>query len=243
MNDFFDFAFAWSILPALLQGAVVTIQATILGYLLAVIVGLPLSLARRSSSLVLVGLSWSVIEFIRSTPLLIQIYVVFFVAPEFGVTLSPMAAGLLSLGLYYGCFIAEVYRAGLDAVPRGQWEAVRALNIGVRQAYQRIILPQAIPPMVPALGNFLIDMFKATPILSVITVLEMMTRAKMIGSETFRYVEPITIVGAIFLILTLISSAIIRRTERYFNNADGRRAAAREDKAGIASEVPTVRTV
>ncbi|MET4518912.1 ectoine/hydroxyectoine ABC transporter permease subunit EhuD [Bradyrhizobium sp. I1.7.5] len=240
MKNFFDLQFAWSILPSLLQGASVSLEATVLGYLLALVIGLPLSLARRSSSLVLIALSWSVIEFIRSTPLLIQIYVVFFVAPQFGFTLSPMAAGLLALGLYYGCFIAEVYRAGLDAVPRGQWEAVRALNIGMAHAYRRIILPQAIPPMVPALGNFLIDMLKATPILSVITVSEMMTRAKSIGSETFRYVEPITMVGAIFLIITLASSMIISTAENYFKV--GRPAASSQGQVGTVSQVP-IRTV
>lgn len=239
MNEFFDLGFAWSILPAILQGAVVTLRATVLGYLLALAIGLPLALARRSSSLILICLSWSIIEFIRSTPLLIQIYVVFFIAPRFGITLSPMSAGLLSLGLYYGCFISEVYRAGLNAVPRGQWEAVRALNIGRWQSYRRIILPQAIPPMVPALGNFLVDMFKATPILSVITVLEMMTRAKMIGSETFRYAEPITIVGGIFLVLSLASSMIIRRAEAYFRIADGTHVTPKGKQGDISAEVPS----
>lgn len=232
MNPVFDLEFAWSVLPVLAQGAVVTLEATILGFALAMVLGLPLALARRSSSPLLYGPSWFVIEFIRSTPILIQIYVIFFVGPRFGVTLSPMVAGLLSLGLYYGCFVAEVYRAGLDAVPKGQWEAVRALNMGRGRGYQRIILPQAIPPMVPALGNFLIDMFKATPILSVITVLEMMTRAKMIGSETFRYAEPITIVGLFFLIFTLISSALIRRVERAFARRHG--TVPRPDSAALS---------
>jgi len=214
MESVFDLHFAWKILPLLAQGAIVTVQVTVVGFGIALVVGLPLALARRSH---LKSLCWParmLIEFIRSTPLLIQVYFVFFVGPQFGVVLSPLTAGLAVLGLYYGCFIAEVYRAGLDAVPRGQWEAVRALNIGLTRAYRAIILPQAIPPMIPALGNFLIDMFKATPILSVITVLEMMTRAKMIGSESFRYVEPITMVGLFFLVFTLISSSLVRRLER-----------------------------
>lgn len=216
MNDVFDLRFAVSTLPPLLEGAKVTIEATVIGFVIALVVGLPLALARRSSSLLLWAPVSLFVEFVRSTPILIQIYFVFFVGPEFGIMLTPMEAGLSVIGIYYGCFISEVYRAGLDAVPRGQWEAVRALNLGWFPSYLDIILPQAIPPMIPALGNFLIDMFKATPILSAISVLELMTRAKLIGSETFRYAEPITIVGIAFLALTLVSSAGIRWLERYF---------------------------
>ncbi|MCA1510399.1 ectoine/hydroxyectoine ABC transporter permease subunit EhuD [Bradyrhizobium sp. NBAIM01] len=214
MSDVFDWGFAWSILPLLASGALVTFQSTVIGFVLALAIGLPLALGRRSRSFLLFIPATAVIEFIRSTPLLIQLYFIFFVGPQFGIKLSPLMAGLLAIGLYYGCFIAEVYRSGIDAVPRGQWEAVMALNIGRWRAYRAIILPQAIPPMIPALGNYLIDIFKATPILSVITVLEMMTRAKMIGSESFRYTEPMTIVGAFFLIMTLGASFLVRRLER-----------------------------
>lgn len=215
MSDVFDLQFAISILPNLLEGAIVTVETTAIGFVIALIVGFPLAIARRSSN----AFAWApvslFVEFVRSTPILIQIYFVFFVGPQLGIILSPMQAGLSVIGVYYGCFVSEVYRAGLDAVPRGQWEAVRALNIGRFRSYTDIILPQAIPPMIPALGNFLIDMFKATPILSAISVLELMTRAKLIGAETFRYAEPITIVGVVFFILTLLSSAGIRWLERY----------------------------
>jgi polar amino acid transport system permease protein len=222
VNEVFDWGFAWSILPALASGASVTFQSTVIGFLVALVLGLPLALGRRSRSFLLFLPATAIIEFIRSTPLLIQVYFIFFIGPQFGVRLSPVTAGLTAIGLYYGCFIAEVYRSGIDAVPRGQWEAVVALNMSRWRAYRAIILPQAIPPMVPALGNYLIDMFKATPILSVITVLEMMTRAKMIGSETFRYTEPMTLVGAFFLIMTLGSSVLIRQLERMFGKVRGK---------------------
>lgn len=219
MNPVFDFSFAWSILPVLALGAVTTLKLTIIGFLIAIVIALPIALARRSNSWLAAISSGFLIEFIRSTPLLIQIYFLFFVGPQFGIRLSPMVAGLAAIGLYYGCFIAEVYRAGLDSVPVGQWEAVVALNMRRGRAYRIIILPQAIRPMIPALGNYLIDMFKATPLLSVITVVEMMTRAKMIGAETFRYTEPMTLVGIFFLVMTLASSAMIRLFERYLTQA------------------------
>lgn len=236
MNQVFDWSFAWSIVPALAAGAIVTFEATVIGFIMALIVALPLALARRSQILLLSWPAAFVIEFIRSTPLLIQIYFIFFVGPQFGVTLPPMIAGLIAIGLYYGCFIAEVYRAGLDAVPKGQWEAVVALNLGRWRAYQDIVLPQAIPPMIPTLGNYLIDMFKATPILSVISVLEMMARAKMIGSDTFRYTEPMTLVGVFFLVMTLVSALLVRKLELMFGPQRQMRVASdREILAGVAS--------
>jgi polar amino acid transport system permease protein len=226
VNPVFDWAFAWSILPTLAAGARITFIATIVGFAAALVVGLVLALGRRSRLRLLAWPVAGLIEFIRSTPFVIQVYFIFFVGPQLGIVLAPMTAGLIALGLYYGCFVAEVYRAGLDAVPKGQWEAVTALNMGRWRGYRAVILPQAIPPMVPALGNYLVDMFKATPILSVITVLEMMARAKLIGSETFRYIEPMTLVGLFFLVMTLSSSFLVRRLERVFAGAPQRPRAA-----------------
>ncbi|WP_407170425.1 ectoine/hydroxyectoine ABC transporter permease subunit EhuD [Bradyrhizobium sp. ORS 111] len=228
----FDWNFAWSITPMLAAGALVTFEATVIGFIVAVFVALPLALARRSRAVLLAWPIGFVIEFIRSTPLLIQVYFIFFVGPQFGITLPPMGAGLIAIGLYYGCFVSEVYRAALDSVPKGQWEAVVALNLGRWRAYKDVILPQAIPPMIPTLGNYLIEMFKATPVLSVISVLEMMERAKLIGSETFRYTEPMTLVGVFFLIMTLASSLLIRKLEQLFG-------AQRQDRGAIDREVST----
>ena len=150
------------------------------------------------------------VEFIRSTPLLIQIFFLFFVLPEFGIVLDAFTAGVLALGLHYGAYCSEVYRAGLEAVPRGQWEAATALNLDQLATFRDIILPQALPPVVPALGNYLVALFKETPLLSAIAVLELMQTAKILGSETFRYNEPITLVGLFFLAMSLVSAAGIR---------------------------------
>jgi polar amino acid transport system permease protein len=119
--------------------------------------------------------------------------------------------------VHYGCYCSEVYRAGLEGVSRGQWEACIALNLTSWNTFKNIILPQAIPPIVPALGNYLIGLFKDTPLLSTIAVLELVQTAKILGSENFRYTEPMTIVGLIFLILSLATSAGIRWLERRLN--------------------------
>lgn len=208
-----DWGFTLEILPRLGSATVVTLQATIIGYVLALIIGLVFALLRRSETRVVSMATREVVEFIRSTPLLVQIYFVYFVFPELGIELSAWVAGLLALGFHYGCYTSEVYRAGLDGVPRGQWEASVALNLSTYRTYRDIILPQAIPPIVPALGNYLIGIFKETPLLSVIAIIELLAEAKIIGSETFRYLEPITLVGVFFLIMSLCAAALIRAVE------------------------------
>ncbi|MFT5643721.1 MAG: polar amino acid transport system permease protein [Janthinobacterium sp.] len=209
----FDWQFALEILPALLRAAVYTVGITCAGFALALVGGLLLALMRRAKTRLLVWPATAVIEFVRSTPLLIQLYFLFYVMPEFGLTLSALMAGTLGIGLHYSCYIAEVYRAGLNSVPRGQWEAATALSLSPWNVYGNIVLPQAIRPIVPALGNYLVAMFKDTPVLSAITVVELMLQAKNIGSQSFRYVEPITLAGLFFLIISIVVSLLVRKLE------------------------------
>jgi polar amino acid transport system permease protein len=213
----FDVEFALEILPELLSAARITLAATTLGTLLAMALGLVWVVLRRSPSRAISTAAHVWVEFIRRTPLLIQIYFLFYIFPQFGVELSPMLTGVLALGLHYSMYLAEVYRAGIEAVPKGQWEAARALNFSNVQTWRTIVLPQAIPPVIPAIGNYVIAMFKDTPLLSVITLVELLSRAKIIGSVTFRYVEPLTMVGILFLIFSLLASAGVRWTESKLN--------------------------
>lgn len=209
----FDIEYARSILPLLLKASIITIEATLLAMVVALIGGLILALALRSPVRLISWPIWAVAQFIRSTPLLIQIYFLFFVLPDFGITLPPFTTGVIALGMHYSCYIAEVYRAGLESVPKGQWEAAVALNYSRPRAMAEIILPQALPPMVPVLTNYMIVMFKDTPILASITVIELMQTANIIASEKFLYVEPMTLVGLIFLAMSLIASAGVRILE------------------------------
>ncbi len=214
-----DWAFAWEILPQLANAALITIEATVLGFVLAIVLGLLLALARRSRHAALSWPSAAFVEFVRSTPLLIQVYFLFFGLPMFGITLPALETGVVALGVHFSTYTSEVYRAGLDNVPRGQWEAATALNFGFWRKLTSVILPQAIPPIVPALGNYLVAMFKETPLLAAIAVLEMLQTAKIIGSETFRYIEPLTIIGIFFLVLSLVSAVGIRRLEARLKQA------------------------
>jgi polar amino acid transport system permease protein len=210
-----DWYFAWEILPILMEAALVTLQATVTGYAIALVLGLLLALLRRSKMIIISAPISVFIEFIRSTPLLVQLFFMYFIFPEYGIRMSPLMTGIIGLGIHYSCYLSEVYRAGLDGIPKGQWEAARALNFGKLSTYKNIIIPQAIPPVVPALGNYLIGMIKDTPLLSAIAVVEIMQQAKIIGSETFRYLEPITEVGLFFLIVSLFFAALVRKTEKW----------------------------
>jgi polar amino acid transport system permease protein len=207
-----DWTFTFEILPVLARAAIITVEATALGFAIAALLGLVLASIRLSFPRT--GMAIAIlVELIRSTPLLIQIFFLYFVLPKAGIVLEAFTAGVLAIGIHYAAYCSEVYRAGFENVPRGQWEASIALNLSPWRTFRDIILPQALPPVVPALGNYLIALFKETPLLSAIAVLELMQRAKIIGSETFRYTEPVTLVGLFFLAMSLFSAVIIRELE------------------------------
>jgi polar amino acid transport system permease protein len=221
MEGLVDWAFVWDILPLLARAALVTLEATFLGFGLAASLGFLLAVGRMSRQ---PWIAWPVVgfvEFIRSTPLLVQLFFMFFVLPRFGIVMPAFLTGIVGLGLHYSSYCAEVYRSGLENVPRGQWEAALALNLSLPRTYWDVIIPQAIPPVIPALGNYLVSLFKETPLLSAIAVLELMQTAKILGSEYFRYLEPITIVGLFFLGLSLLSAAGIRRVEYWLTTRRG----------------------
>lgn len=223
MSPIFDWSFALEILPTLGSALLITIQATVLGMLVAVTLGLVLAMLRRSRLRIVSYPTAFLIEFVRSTPLLVQMYFLFYVLPLTGARMSPLMTGIVALGLHYATYCAEVYRAGIEAVPRGQWEAASALNMSRWRTAVGVVLPQAIPPVVPALGNYLVAMFKDTPLLSAITVVELLQQSKMIGSATFRYTEPLTLVGVLFLALSLVAAWGVRGLEARLQKYGGKR--------------------
>ncbi|MEV0071143.1 ectoine/hydroxyectoine ABC transporter permease subunit EhuD [Amycolatopsis sp. NPDC050768] len=210
-----DWQAAADAIPLLLKGLLVTVELTLLGSAVAYALGLVLALLRRAGIPVLSRLVLFFIEFIRSTPLLIQVFVLYWLVPPLtGITMSAFVTGVAALGVHYATYTAEVYRAGIEAVPKGQWEAAVALNLPRQRVWTAVVLPQAIPRVVPALGNYTISMFKETPLLLAIGVLDVLNRAKEVGAETFRVVEPYTLAGVLFLLVSLPSSLLARRLER-----------------------------
>src|SRR5262245_17887045 len=142
-----DWGFAWRIVPALAEGLIVTVEVTLLASALALALGLMVAIARASPAELVRKPTIGVTEFIRRTPLLVQLYFLFYVLPDVGVLLPAFGAGVVGLGIHYATYVSEVYRGGISSVPKGQWEAAKACNLTVRQTWTTIILPQAIPPM------------------------------------------------------------------------------------------------
>jgi polar amino acid transport system permease protein len=206
----------YDVLPSMLDGLIVTVQASLVGALLAYVLGLFLALLKMSKSWIIAKTSYWVSECIRRTPLLVQLYFLFYVLPDFGIFLSPFVAGVIGLGIHFSTYTSEVYRAGIENVPKGQWEASRALNYNAYQTMRHVILPQAIPPMIPPLANYLITMFKETPLLSAITVVELFNAANIFSNSHYKYLEPMTLVGLFFLIISVPAAYAAMKLEQKY---------------------------
>ena len=222
MNAEWRWDFAYEILPKMLWATLNTIMAAGIGYAIAVVVGLIFLIGQRTPYKVINILVREIVEFIRSTPLLIQLFFLYFVGPQFGIILSAWVTAMITIGLHFGTYLSEVYRGALEGVPKSQWEACRALNFTTIYTYRRIVLPQAFPIAIPGMGNYLVGIFKDTPLLSTIGVAELFHTATSVGGEHYRYLEPYSMVGIIFLILSVPAAMGIRKLERSVNKAQGK---------------------
>jgi polar amino acid transport system permease protein len=211
-----DWDYALAVLPDLLEHFFrYTLVLTILATIVAAALGLVFAVIRWVKVPVLSQALWLVIEFVRSTPLLIQLFFLFYALPNFGVTLSPMLTCVIGFGVHYACYYADVYRAGILAVPVGQWEASTAIHLSQTRTWQRVILPQAVRNVLPSLGNYAIAMFKETPYAALITLPELVHTAREVATQSSRYLEPITLAGLIFLAASYPTALLLRRLERH----------------------------
>jgi polar amino acid transport system permease protein len=201
-------------MPRFWDGVGTTLEAVVLGSLISFAVGLVWAFALRMPTRFVRWPVGVITEFIRNTPLLVQLFFLFYVLPEWGISFSALTTGIVAIGLHYSTYTMQVYRAGIEAVPPGQWEAATALSLPVRHTWTAVILPQAIRRVVPALGNYVISMLKDTPMFIGIGVLEMLGQARLEGAETFRYVEPLTVVGVAFIVIAYPASLLVRALER-----------------------------
>jgi polar amino acid transport system permease protein len=214
--------FAYQILPKMLLATLNTIMAAGIGYAIAVVVGMLFLVGQRTPYKIINIIVREIVEFIRSTPLLIQLFFVYFVGPQFGIVLSAWMSAMITIGLHFGTYLSEVYRGALEGVPKSQWEACRSLNFSIIYTYKRVIFPQAFPIAIPGMGNYLVGIFKDTPLLSTIGVAELFHAATAVGGYHYRYLEPYTMVGVIFLILSVPAAMGIRKLERSVNRAQGK---------------------
>ncbi|WP_405859922.1 ectoine/hydroxyectoine ABC transporter permease subunit EhuD [Streptomyces sp. NBC_01515] len=201
-------------MPYFWDGLKVTLRILLLGSLISFVLGLVWALLMRAPTRWVRWPVGVVTEFVRDTPLLVQLFFLFYVLPEWGLTFSALTTGVFAIGLHYSTYTMQVYRAGIEAVPVGQWEAATALNLPVRRTWTAVILPQAIRRVIPALGNYVIAMLKDTPILMVITVLELMGRARLFSQDHYQFTEPITVIGVAFILISCPASLLIRALER-----------------------------
>jgi polar amino acid transport system permease protein len=194
--------------PDLFAGLQLTVLLTFTSMALALVIGLALALARVAVPAAVF------VELIRGSPLLLQLFYIFYVLPFFGLRLSALAAGVLGLGINYGAYMSEVFRAGIEAVPHGQWEAARALGMRARVYMPRVVLPQAIRIVVPPIGNYFISLFKDTALVSTISIGELLFRGQLLAAENFKYLQIYSFIFVLYLLISYPASLAVRALER-----------------------------
>ncbi len=216
-----DNQFAIDILPDLIKAFItVTLLVTVIGSVVAAILGLIFAIIKRAKVPGLSQVLTAFIEFVRSTPIPVQLATVYFGAPMvLPLKLSAVTAGVVTLGIHYACYYSEVYRAGIDGVPKGQWEACTALSFSSIDKWRLVVLPQAIRSVLPSLGNYVISMWKEVPFLVLISAPTMVQKATDVGSNAYSYVEPYTIAGLIFLAASYPSAVAMRKLEKRLGHA------------------------
>jgi polar amino acid transport system permease protein len=210
-----DWTFVWDIAPSLLAGLEVTVEATFFATILALVLGFVWTMVRLAQIPYLSRAVGILVQFLRGTPVLIQLYFLFYALPQYGVSLPPLFTGVLCLGLFYGAVASEVYRAGIENVARGQWEACLSLGLPITWTWTNIVLPQAVRSVLPVLGNIVVIMFKETALLSVITVSELLGNAREAAETEYRFIEPLTMAAALYFVVSYLSAQGIRRLERW----------------------------
>jgi polar amino acid transport system permease protein len=208
-----DWHYAWSVLPTLLTGLKITVVATFFGALLAFFLGLAWTFFRMKRIIVITPVVEFVVLFIRGTPLLVQVYFAFYVFPKWGLSMPTLTTGIVAIGISYSAYASEIYRAGIEDLPSGQWEAALVLGLPIRRVWFGIILPQSLRAVLPMLGNLVVSMFKETSIMSTITVMELLAQATSLGTINYRYVEPLTLAGLLYFIVSYASARGLRQLE------------------------------
>ena len=201
-------------LPILMSGVALTIIVTIGSLLLSTVLGLIWALMRVSGIGILTGLSAGLINVIRGIPIIVLLFYLYFVMPEFGVTLSALQAAILGLGIAYSAYQAENFRAGIEAIDKGQIEAAQAIGMSWWQTMRRVVLPQAVKIVLPPYGNVMIMMLKDSSQASTITVAELALQGKLIASSTFKNTSVFTLVALMYLTMSIPLILLVRHFEK-----------------------------
>lgn len=210
----FEFSYVWAALPTLALAAKMNVMVTLLAFTISLTLGATLALLRHAELRGVTGAIHVYISFIRGTPSLVQIFIVYYVLPVVGIDLPPLAAGVLALGLNSSAFVAEIVRAGINGVPKGQFEASAALGLRRAQQWRLVILPQVFRMMLPALLNEFTIVLKGSPIVSVITVVEVLRHAQQLFSQNYRPFEMLVAAAIVFFVLNFAVSQLFAYIER-----------------------------
>ncbi len=209
-----DFSAITPYIPMLLAGAWFTVKASLCSVFIGSIFGLLIGAVRVLPVAPLRGIAAAYIYVIRGTPLLIQLFLIYFGLPSLGVNLPAFAAGVIGLSINSSGYVGEIVRGGIEAVPKGQWEASRILGLSYFQSMRSIILPQAIRNMLPAIGNEFVTLIKESSLLSTLAITELTMAGQQVRSVTYASFETFIAVGIVYLCLTSFTSLTLQMVER-----------------------------
>ena len=209
-----DFSPVWAGWPELLHGAAITVQITAASLLLGCALGLLVGIGRLNPARRLVyWVCTAYVAVIRGTPLLVQLFILFFGLPQFGILLPAFVCGVLGMGIYSGAYVSEIVRGAIQSVDRGQMEAARSIGLSATQAMQSVILPQAVVRMIPPFGNEFIALIKNSALVSLLTIHDLMHEGQKIISVSYRSLEVYLAIAVVYFVLTGITSLVLRRIE------------------------------
>jgi len=218
-----DFAFIVEKLPYMVsQGVVTTLYVSAISIVIAFCVAMLAAIAKLSTSELARSVATFYTSVFRGLPLLMQLFLIYLGLPQLGFNITALPAGIIALSLYYGAYMTEIFRAGIMSIPQGQWEASRALGFGFGRTMMRIILPQAVPVVVPPTGNMFIAILKDSSLVSVIGIWELMYLSRNLGSATFNHMEMLLTAAAIYWILTIILEIGQSKLERHYSRSSSR---------------------
>lgn len=210
----FDLSLVVKYIPFLLEATVLTIQISIISIVVSIILGLVSAMMRISKFKILQIISNAYMEFIRGVPLLVQLYLVYYVMPEIGITLDAFSASVIGLGIYGGAYVSEVFRGSIEAIPYGQMEAARSLGMSYFLAMRKVVMPQALRISLPPLGNQFIITLKNSSLCSVITANELMHTSARFASVNFAFLEFFVVASLIYFAMTYILSKLLGKVEK-----------------------------
>ncbi len=210
-----DFSPVWAGWTDILHGALVTVEVTAVALMLGFVLGLLVGIGRLNPRRRFVyGICTVYVTFIRGTPLLVQLFLLFFGLPQFDILLPAFVCGVLGLGVYSGAYVSEIVRGAIQSVDRGQMEAARSIGMSSAQSMRAIILPQAVVRMIPPLGNEFIALIKNSALVSLLTIHDLMHEGQKIISVSYRSLEVYLAIALVYLVLTSAASYLLHRLER-----------------------------